>query len=120
MLDITLITDTSDPAELYATYQELATRYDQAQAQLDELSAEMNRAEQEDSDDREHLVAELDRLGVGHSVLLGWVSAFFAAYTFALRGTDTPWIEARTSARVVDANHRLRPLAPARKNRGRR
>lgn len=120
MLDLTLITDTTDPAELYLTYQELATLYDLAHAELLERQTELAHAEKDGTGDREQMLAELEQLDIGHSVLLGWVSAFFAAYTFALRGTETPWLGATTSARVVGPAGKVRPLAPARENGVRR
>lgn len=102
------------------SYQDLASRYDQAHIQLLELQAELARSEKAGDPGREQMLAEPEQLNVGHSVLLGWVSAFFAAYTFALRGTETPWLDASTSARVVSPASKVYPLASARKNGRRR
>jgi hypothetical protein len=121
MLDLTLITDTTDPAELYLTYQYLALRYDLAHAELLKLQAEVIQAEKDGVGDREQLLAELEQLDVGHSVLLGWVSAFFAAYTFALRGTETPWLDLPVrSAHGGGPTGEVRPLTPGREKGGHR
>lgn len=115
MSDLTLITNTADPVDLHAMYQALSARYDEAGAQLDELRARLDDADEDDERDR--LAAELDRLGIGHSVLLGWVSAFFAAYTFARSGTECPWLDPSTRSRARFVGGRgavVRPLTAGR------
>lgn len=117
MEDLTIIVGTADPAALYASYEDLSRRYDEAGVQIDAMGADLARLTEDQTDEREHLLAELDRLDIGRSVLLGWVSAFYAAYMFALRGTHTPWLDgaARSSTHLVDtAGAVVRPLAPAR------
>lgn len=105
MLDLTLISATADPAALYDTYRNLSQRYEQADAQLDEIQLEFDTLGEDQWVEREQLVAELDRLGNDHTVLLGWMAAFYAAYTFALRGTRSAWVDsgAGTSVCFVDS-----------------
>lgn len=116
MLNLTLITGSADPAALYERYALLSRRYDEADEQLDQIQAQLDQLDEDQADEREHLAAELDRLGHGHSVLLGWVSAFYAAYQFALRGTDSPWIDRSVSSSAhffASPGGPVAPLLPA-------
>lgn len=122
MEDLTIVVGTADAAALHDSYADLSRRLDEADAQIDAIADELAQFDDDQDDERQHLLAELDRLDIGRNVLLGWVSAFYAAYVFALRGTDTPWLDrtAKTATQFVDASGCVvRPLAPARM-RGRR
>lgn len=120
MLDLTLIAATADPAALYDTYCTLSRRYDEADAQLDQLQAQLDALDENEADGREHIAAEMDRLANSHTVLLGWVSVFFAAYTFARRGVASAWLDAHERSAVQFVSPAVWPLAPAAGSRRKR
>jgi hypothetical protein len=108
MLDLTLITPTNDPSELYACYRELNIRYERVSGDRDDLERRLRFA---DTDcEEEQLTAELECLRADAAVLLAWVSVFYAAYIFTVYGTDTPFLGAdvTTSARPIPVTATVR------------
>lgn len=101
MEELTLVSATSDPTLLYRIYQDLSRAFDASDAQLDILDDRLRRLDDDETERRHELTAELDELRIGRTVLLGWVSAYFAAYSFALHGSETELMT--TAARAATA-----------------
>jgi hypothetical protein len=110
--ELTMVSATSDPAQLYRTYQDLSRAFDTAAARVDVLADKLHRLA-DDNPHRRELAAELDELSIGRTVLLGWVSAYFAAYSFALHGTDTELMSRAARAATAFLDTAGNPIGPA-------
>lgn len=86
MTELNLITD-GGPEELYAAYREYQLVYDRICDDIDAIDRQL-RAEP-GQEEGQRLVAEMSALTFDSMIVLGYVSAAFAAWIFTSHGTDT-------------------------------
>lgn len=115
MAELSVITDCTEPDELYAAYRDFSARYERICDEIDGLDRQLRDAT--DQDEGSRLTAELGALTDDSMVVLGWVSAAFAAYIFAIRGTHTDRLNAAGSTTLSNG---ARSVVVPNTNRGRR
>lgn len=85
MMDLTIVTNSADPADLFAAYQSYTARYERLCDDIDLIDRKLRSVSNRKEGQR--LAAELGVLTEDSAIALGWVAAAFAAYTFASYGT---------------------------------
>jgi hypothetical protein len=99
MAELTVTTDTTNPDELYADYQDFVARYQRVQADIEFVDLRLGRSD--DLAERDHLEAELSALSDDATILCGWLSAAFAAYVFTRYGTHTDRVHGSGSTTIT-------------------
>jgi hypothetical protein len=99
MAELNVITDTTDPAELYAAYQDFVARYERICDEIDGINYQLH--EVTDPAEGQRLTAEMSALTYDSMIVLGWVSAAFAAYVFTSHGTHTDRINGTGTTRLT-------------------
>jgi len=120
MAELKVITDTTDPGELYATYREFVARYERVCEEIDVVDRQLRQVS--DPAEGQRLSAEMSALTSDSMIVLGWVSAAFAAYVFTSHGTHTDRINGAGSTTLTGAGRSVvvPNRADRRRARGRR
>jgi hypothetical protein len=90
MAELRITTDSTDPADLLAAYQDYSARYERVCDDIDALDRQLRHVT--DHAEGQRLTAELNALTEDSAVLLGWVAAAFAAYIFTSHGAELPCV----------------------------
>lgn len=85
MADLRIVTDSTDPAELFSAYRTYSERYERLCDDIDVIDRRLRFVS--DRKEGQRLTAELTVLTEDSAIALGWVAAAFAAYIFVSYGT---------------------------------
>lgn len=110
MTELKIVTDSTDPAELFSAYEAYTVRYERLCDDIDLIDRRLRFVT--DPKQGQRLAAELGVLAEDSAIALGWVAAAFAAYIFASYGTTEPSTSEHNVVSLVGRS--MKPLRMAR------